>query len=144
MSNYKKEIKEINDKGFTKVNHDEHEKISKMQESGEYFLDLAPDPKEDRWIIRKYPSYKIARSMLIASWVAGLSTLAAAGFTIAGFFKEDGNNNVKELELRQVSMQRKIDSLLLVRVSPISSDLSILKADTTFKPDTTGLPKPQN
>lgn len=53
---HKKEKEEIKKRGYVEVNPNDVQLISEMQESGEYFLDLAPDQNR-KWIIRKNPNH---------------------------------------------------------------------------------------
>lgn len=66
--------------GYSKVHSSDTEAISKVQQTGEYFLDLSPSPNDDgRWIIRRTSGYLTARYL---KWSAISSAIAATISTI--------------------------------------------------------------
>lgn len=100
----------IKHKGYIDVTPEDQIKISKMQESGKYMLDLRPDSGR-KWVIRKNPNYISSKLMV---WSAIISTLFAG---VSTYYIIKSSNSRSEFEFLKKQTELQIEMIKKLEIT---------------------------
>lgn len=100
----------IKHKGYIDVTPEDQIKISKMQESGKYMLDLRPDSGR-KWVIRKNPNY-ISSKLMVCSAV--ISTLLAG---VSTYYIIESSKSKHEFEFLKKQTELQIEMIKKIEIT---------------------------
>lgn len=134
---YKSDKDKIDEEGYIDISPTDKHKISNIQNTGKYILDLLPDTTRS-WVVRKNPNYSGNNWLVFAS----VMSMLFAG--VSTYFIYQQSSNKKEIELLNQALQEQSKSFRQLESSlrEINHTISSFKViDTTSNNKRTRQPK---
>lgn len=118
----------INHEGFIDVDPKDQFKISQIQESGKYMLDLKPD-KDKSWIVRKNPTFGMNRAIVFASIVSAICAVFTTGMVAFNTYYIDSQliNTQAKLEAELEYLKKGLNISLNEQLSASFDTMALYK-----------------